>query len=336
MSGRYEGASLVVVLPVSDLVRAESWYGRLGFAVEAEYPTYLILRAEHLELHLFARTDEADATSWSGAYLRVPDVDTVFAAWEAAGAHILLPPTDRDHGQREFAAEDPDGNLWRVGSPIGATHAGLGADARWVPPTDASEATAVGAPDGRPGTPDDAWYDIVVAGACAGCGHDAQAAATELLAGLLVDEARRWSPLLTAMDDDEVRRRPAPDTWSPLEYAAHVRDTLAVFTERTGRMLTEVDPDLGWWDHEAAIEHGWANESEVAAVADDLAENAQRLRDLLGAMPADGWTRTGRRAGTEPFTVELLIRFAVHEVVHHRGDAERAAAADDAADSESG
>ncbi len=99
-------------------------------------------------------------------------------------------------------------------------------------------------------------------------------------------------------------------------------------------MLTEVDPDLGWWDHEAAIEHGWANESEVAAVADDLAENAQRLRDLLGAMPADGWTRTGRRRGTEPFTVELLIRFAVHEVVHHRGDAERAAAADDAADSE--
>ena len=58
-----------------------------------------------------------------------------------------------------------------------------------------------------------------------------------------------------------VRARPAPDTWSALEYACHTRDVLSVFNRRVLLMVAEDRPELGWWDHEAA--------------ADDEAYNAQ-------------------------------------------------------------
>ena len=329
----YDEAAIVVVLPVTDLVRAESWYGRLGFGVVASYPTYLVLDARGLELHLFVRSHEADGTSWSGAYLRVADVDAVHRAWAAAGARILLEPTDRDHGQREFAAEDPDGNLWRVGTPIPGIADALAAAIRSEghAPSTASSGPPDGGPhDGSPGTPDDRWFALVASGRCGGCDYDPSGTPPAQLPGVIVDEASRWGPVLLGAEDEAVRRRPTPTTWSALEYGAHVRDVLAVFTQRTVKMLAEPDPDLGWWDHEAAIEDGWANESEVGAVVDDLAENASRLRQALTAMPADGWARTGTRAGGEAFTIESLLRFAVHELVHHRADAERGLAAREA------
>lgn len=147
------------------------------------------------------------------------------------------------------------------------------------------------------------------------------------MSGRFRDEASRWGTLLTSADDDDLRVRPTPTEWSPLEYAVHVRDVLAVFSERTMRALAEDEPELEWWDHEAAIEDGWANESDVTAVADDLVRNAANLEDVLDRVPPEGWARGATRRGSERFTVELLARFALHEMVHHRVDAKRALSA---------
>ena len=52
--------------------------------------------------------------------------------------------------------------------------------------------------------------------------------------------------------DPASRDRPAPDVWSPLEYACHVRDVHRVFAERVRLMLAEDDPLFDDWDQDAA------------------------------------------------------------------------------------
>jgi hypothetical protein len=118
-----------------------------------------------------------------------------------------------------------------------------------------------------------------------------------------------------------------PRTWSALEYGVHVRDVLNVFSERIVRTLAEHEPELGWWDHEAAIDDGMANESDVGAVVDDLGRNASKLSEALRLVDEDDWPRGATRIPAERFTIELMARFALHEVVHHRADAERSLAA---------
>ena len=44
--------------------------------------------------------------------------------------------------------------------------------------------------------------------------------------------------------------RPAPQTWSPLEYACHVRDVLSLFTERVQLMLDQDAPTFANWDQD--------------------------------------------------------------------------------------
>jgi len=58
------------------------------------------------------------------AYLVADDVDAVHARAVAAGAEVVQPPHDTDHGSREFAVRDPEGNLWSVGTYRGQPRRG--------------------------------------------------------------------------------------------------------------------------------------------------------------------------------------------------------------------
>ena len=49
-------------------------------------------------------------------YVVVDDPDGLHARAEAAGAEIIMAPTDQDYGSREFAARDPYGNVWSFGT----------------------------------------------------------------------------------------------------------------------------------------------------------------------------------------------------------------------------
>jgi uncharacterized glyoxalase superfamily protein PhnB len=51
----------------------------------------------------------------ASVYAVVDDVDHHAERAEAAGAEILLPPTDQDYGGREYTARDPEGNVWSFG-----------------------------------------------------------------------------------------------------------------------------------------------------------------------------------------------------------------------------
>jgi uncharacterized glyoxalase superfamily protein PhnB len=52
----------------------------------------------------------------SGVYVVTDDPDALHARAVAAGAQITREPFDTDYGSRDFAARDPEGNLWSFGT----------------------------------------------------------------------------------------------------------------------------------------------------------------------------------------------------------------------------
>lgn len=50
------------------------------------------------------------------AYVVVADADAVLATAIAAGAEIVMPIKDIDHGGRDFTCRDPEGHLWNIGT----------------------------------------------------------------------------------------------------------------------------------------------------------------------------------------------------------------------------
>jgi uncharacterized glyoxalase superfamily protein PhnB len=52
----------------------------------------------------------------SVVYIALDDVDALHQRALEAGADILMAPTDQDYGSRDFAARDPEGNIWSFGT----------------------------------------------------------------------------------------------------------------------------------------------------------------------------------------------------------------------------
>ncbi|MFJ9056373.1 VOC family protein [Streptomyces sp. NPDC102409] len=52
----------------------------------------------------------------SGVYVVVDEVDAHHARAVEHGVEILMPPTDQDHGSRDYMARDVEGNVWSFGT----------------------------------------------------------------------------------------------------------------------------------------------------------------------------------------------------------------------------
>lgn len=67
---------------------------------------------------------QTDAPVTQSTYLIIADTDGVYQRAQAAGATIVMPIRDEDHGGRGFGCRDPEGHLWYIGSydPWAAAH----------------------------------------------------------------------------------------------------------------------------------------------------------------------------------------------------------------------
>lgn len=155
---------------------------------------------------------------------------------------------------------------------------------------------------------------------CPECAFEPERFGPAELPAAVVALGRRYrTPLerfLPGETADILRATPLPGTWSALSYACHVRDVLVLFDGRIERMLSEDDPDLGWWDHEAAVEIDGYDTQDAGSVAKALEANAAGLAATLTGVPERSWQRKGRRAG-DVFTVLGAARFTLHEGHHH-------------------
>jgi len=156
---------------------------------------------------------------------------------------------------------------------------------------------------------------------CEECGFAYESLAPADIPAALRSFARRYRAPLTRFlpgedGDALVRRRPAPSTWSALEYAAHVRDVFASYTGWIARTLAEDRPVLDGPDPDEAASLRRYNEDDRVAVVDALAANAEGLAATVEAVPDDGWGRVGLRRDEER-SVLFASRRAVHEGSHH-------------------
>ena len=169
-----------------------------------------------------------------------------------------------------------------------------------------------------PIVPDTKNWTWVLQRPCPECGFDASTVAFRDIPRLTRENAAEWMPVL---EREDVRVRTGESTWSPLEYAAHVRDVYGVMGRRLQLLLTEDDPEFENWDQDATAVAERYGEQDPAVVAAELREAAETLADAWEAVPDSALGRSGRRSDGSVFTVESLARYFIHDPVHHLWDA---------------
>lgn len=51
-------------------------------------------------------------------HVYVDDVNTHFERAKAAGAEVVMEPTDQEYGDRRYDAKDPEGHFWSFATPL--------------------------------------------------------------------------------------------------------------------------------------------------------------------------------------------------------------------------
>jgi len=166
----------------------------------------------------------------------------------------------------------------------------------------------------EPDTKDWTW---VLDRPCPECGFDPGGVAAEDLAELFHQNIRGW---YGALDRADATVRPAPDVWSRLEYACHVRDVHRIFGKRLTSMLEQDNPVFENWDQDATAVEDRYDEQDPATVSVELVEAAADVAAIYAGVRPDQWQRPGRRSNGSEFTVETLGRYHLHDVVHHLHD----------------
>jgi hypothetical protein len=168
-----------------------------------------------------------------------------------------------------------------------------------------------------PDTKDWTW---VLERPCPECGLESSSIPFTDVPDILRGNASDWAEVLKRGD---VAERPTPSTWSPLEYACHVRDVHEVFDGRYALMLGQDDPLFANWDQDVAAVDGDYSHQQPEVVGPALVAAAQRVAARLAAVLGDAAQRPGRRSNGSRFTVTTLARYHVHDVVHHLHDVRR-------------
>lgn len=94
------------------------FYTRLGFECSAnDFPGYLMLNKDGLEIHFFEFTDPLPAENYGQIYIRCSDIDDTYQTYQ--NKNIEIHPegdlTEKPWGVKEFSLLDPDSNLITFG-----------------------------------------------------------------------------------------------------------------------------------------------------------------------------------------------------------------------------
>lgn len=150
-----------------------------------------------------------------------------------------------------------------------------------------------------------------------GCGFDPTVPADA--AGLIRQWAATYRSILISSPGQQLRARQADGVWTPIEYAAHVRDVFALFERRVRDVVDRPGTALEIIDHDAAVTAGGYNRLDPDRLADELLGCAERLAGTLERIREEQWQLYGLRGGERRTLAEIAQR-AVHEAQHHLRD----------------
>jgi DinB superfamily len=165
--------------------------------------------------------------------------------------------------------------------------------------------------------PDDKDWTWVLSKPCPECGFDSAATNATDVADMICANAKAWQTVLMRSD---VRVRPKPDTWSPLEYACHVRDVFDLYDMRLHLMLDQDAPTFPNWNQDiTAVEQRYSTQ-DPAVVAAEVDAAAERLAASFSNVKVNQWQRSGLRSDGALFTIDSFARYLIHDPVHHLRD----------------
>jgi hypothetical protein len=166
--------------------------------------------------------------------------------------------------------------------------------------------------------PDDKDWTWVLDRPCPECGFGAASIGVGEVPDLIRANARRW--VAEVLPRSDVHERPEESTWSPLEYACHVRDVFRLYSTRLQLMLDVDDPTFANWDQDDTAVADRYSEQDPTMVGVELAAAAELLAEQFAAVPDDQWSRTGTRSDGVHFTIDSFARYFVHDPIHHLHD----------------
>lgn len=152
---------------------------------------------------------------------------------------------------------------------------------------------------------------------CPACGFVSAAWDVTGLIGLIRGTVAGYQ---AALARDDARQRPEPQTWSPLEYSAHVRDVHRTCSERMRLMLTQENPTFPNWNQDDTALAERYDLQDPAVVSRELAEIAEQTARVYETITPADLGRSGLRSNGSEFTVLTLGQYHLHDVVHHLVD----------------
>ena len=156
-------------------------------------------------------------------------------------------------------------------------------------------------------------------GICPDCGFSWSASAEEVLASLRSTRSR-FNEALRDSSEDQLRLRPRPDSWSPIEYVGHTWDGVEWYENRIMRTLEEDWPQLTGEKLAVKTENAEYRLKTKSDVLNGVAEASERLATRLGELTPQQWTRQAIGSDGDVRDVLHLARRAAHETEHHCRD----------------
>ncbi|MFW6092113.1 MAG: DinB family protein [Actinomycetota bacterium] len=159
---------------------------------------------------------------------------------------------------------------------------------------------------------------------CEECGFGYDLGRAAQAGAEITDGAAALAAMVAAAGTD-VRSRRWPQTWSPLEYACHVRDMLLVQRERVLLARRKDRPSVEPMGRDERVEHDGYAEQEVADVARQLTDAARLFANVLARLGDADWDRTMEYhyPGTAERSLRWVAVHTLHEVSHHTLDVSR-------------
>jgi hypothetical protein len=160
---------------------------------------------------------------------------------------------------------------------------------------------------------------------CSECGFDYHALPRDAIPASLRVVAAQYRSRLAGSNTPALRQRTRAHVWSPLEYAAHVRDVLVVQRERAALALRLNEPRFpSMRPDELVIERGY-NDDDPLRVATQIEHAAELLASLFAGLGPEEWVRTGVYDWPTAAARDLtwIGRHTVHELSHHLLDLNR-------------
>ena len=166
--------------------------------------------------------------------------------------------------------------------------------------------------------------NLVAMDRCNECGYEYDLSQATSAGQAIVVGADRLGALLED-NRNEVRRRRAAKTWSPLEYGCHLRDVLLVQRERVLLARRAERPSVVPMGRDERVDHDGYDKQDPADVARQLSDAARMFENVLARLGPSNWERTviyNYPARSER-SLEWIAAHTLHEVRHHLLDVER-------------